>query len=132
MRRMFSREFKLAALSRMERASDVSALAHELGVQRNQLYRWRRVWEADGVEAWRSRGRPPGRPVGGPPRGGASSVEAADVLAAARQRIAELERKVGQQQLELDFFRRALRQIEASRRPSAGPGATASTPSSRR
>lgn len=46
--------------------------------------------------------------------------------------IEQLSRMVGQQQLELDFFKRALRQIEASRRLSEGPSATASSPSSRR
>jgi hypothetical protein len=43
-------------------------------------------------------------------RGPAS--EAAD-LSAARRQVAELERKVGQQQLDLDFFKQALRRIEA-------------------
>jgi hypothetical protein len=50
-------------------------------------------------------------------------------LDAARRRIAELERKVGQQQVDLDFFRRALRQVKGARRPSAAPGVTASTKS---
>jgi hypothetical protein len=58
-------------------------------------------------------------------------VEAAGNLAAAEKRIAELERKIGQQQVELDFFQRALRQVGASR-PISGPGAKASTPSSKR
>jgi transposase len=53
-------------------------------------------------------------------------------LAAARGRIAALERKVGQQQLELDFFRQALRHFEAVRRTTQRSGAPASTPSSRR
>jgi hypothetical protein len=50
----------------------------------------------------------------------------------ARKRVDELERKVGQQQLELDFFRAALRQVEGARQPSDGPGERASTRSSRR
>jgi hypothetical protein len=45
----------------------------------------------------------------------------------ARRRIAELERKIGQQQLELDFFRQALRQVKETRRQSSGPGVTGST-----
>jgi transposase-like protein len=53
-------------------------------------------------------------------------------LAAARGRIAALERKVGQQQLELDFFRQALRHFETARRTTQRSGAPASTPSSRR
>jgi hypothetical protein len=50
----------------------------------------------------------------------------------ARKRISELERKVGQQQVELDFFQQALRRVGGARQPSDGPGARTSTRSSRR
>jgi transposase-like protein len=40
-RRQYSREFKLMALSRMEEAGNVEALAEELGVRREMLYVWR-------------------------------------------------------------------------------------------
>jgi hypothetical protein len=63
---------------------------------------------------------------------GAASGAPASELERAQRRVAELERKVGQQQLELDFFRQALRQVEALSRPKDGRGATASTPSSKR
>jgi hypothetical protein len=53
-------------------------------------------------------------------------------LTQARRRIAELERKIGQQLVDLDFFQRALRQVREARRASGGPGATASTRSSKR
>ena len=53
-------------------------------------------------------------------------------LKEARRQIAELERKVGQQQLDLDFFKGALRRIETSRRPDKAPGAPVSSPRSRR
>ena len=53
-------------------------------------------------------------------------------LARAQRRVAELERKIGQQQVELDFFRQALRQVKVARRPSEGLGALRSTPSSKR
>ena len=43
---------------------------------------------------------------------------AASDLARARARIAELERKIGKQQMDLDFFREALRLIDA-RDPSS-------------
>jgi transposase len=61
-----------------------------------------------------------------------ASVVATDDLSFVRQRIDELERKVGQQQLELDFFRQALRQVEAKHWPIDEPGAKPSTPSSER
>jgi hypothetical protein len=53
-------------------------------------------------------------------------------LKEARRQIAELERKVGQQQQDLDFFKGALRRIETSRRTDTDPGAPASSPRSRR
>jgi transposase len=53
-------------------------------------------------------------------------------LLKAERRIAELERKIGRQQVELDFFQRALRQVRDVRQRSGRPGATASTRSSKR
>jgi transposase-like protein len=129
--RAFSREFKLEAVRRIEAGENVSALSRELGIKRAILYRWRDAHRLGGLEALRLRGRPS--------KAEASKLSAARLaagrandLAEARWQIEQLSRKVGQQQLELDFFKRALRQIEASRRPSEGPGATASSPSSRR
>ena len=45
----------------------------------------------------------------------------------ARRRIDELERKIGQQQLDLDFFRAALRRVRDQRLTKAGLGETTST-----
>ena len=53
-------------------------------------------------------------------------------LARAQRRIAALERKIGQQQVELDFFQQALRQVRDQRLQSSVPGGTASTKSSKR
>ena len=61
-----------------------------------------------------------------------TDLESAKDLTTSRKRVSELERKVGQQQIELDFFRQALRQVGGARQPSEGPGARASTRSSRR
>lgn len=55
-----------------------------------------------------------------------------DSLIKAERRIAELERKIGRQQVELDFFQRALRQVRDVHQRSGTPGATASTRSSKR
>jgi hypothetical protein len=59
-----------------------------------------------------------------PPGSAASSTRAQAVpdtpareLEAARERIAELERKVGQQ-LDLDFFQHALRHVGEARQPT--------------
>jgi len=115
-------EFKRAAVALMAPGVKVSALARELGVCRQRLYEWRQALRLGDDQL-----RRPGRPK--------RSVEPpaqADDLAGAQKRVAELERRLGQQQLELDFFKQALRQVEALRRPNNGPGATASTPSSKR
>ena len=126
--RVFSRGLKLAAIRRVLAGENVSALARELKVLRKDLYKWRASFRAGGPAALRPRGRPRKAVVVAPP----DAAPAADDLAKARRRIGELERKIGQQQVELDFFRQALRQVRGKRRPSDGRGAEASTPSSRR
>jgi hypothetical protein len=51
---------------------------------------------------------------------------------AARRRIAELERKIGEQQGDLDFFRQALRHVKARQQAAGASGAQRSTKSSGR
>ena len=122
----FSREFKLAAIARMGAGEKIARVARDLGVSRKTLYQWR-----DGVIGKRGRSTK----SAGEPSGALERVRPPELpaeLVRARERIAELERKVGQQQVELDFFKGALRRIEASRRPSDGPGVTESSPRSRR
>jgi transposase len=128
--RVFSREVKLAAVRRMLAGENVSALARELKLRRKLLYAWRDNFRSGGPEALRTRGRPRKlSPIASPK---AAPSPAVDELGQAKQRIAALERKIGQQQVELDFFRQALRQVRGKRRPSDGPGATASMPRSKR
>jgi transposase len=129
--RSFSREFKLRAVQRMEAGENVSALARELTVKRVILYRWRAAYRIGGPEALRLRGRPSKAEALAMAAARGPAGKAND-LAEARWQIDQLQRKVGQQQLDLDFFKQALRRIEASRRPSDGPGATASSPTSKR
>jgi transposase len=119
-RRRFTREFKLAALARFEGAGDVRELARELGIRRELLYRWRAKYEAGGAPALTTTGRPRGLPMPA-----AESQDYSDEDRA-RRRIAELERKVGQQQVELDFFREALRQVKDLPQPSGKHGGPAS------
>lgn len=134
--RVFSRAFKLAAVRRMLAGENVSALARELRVLRKDLYKWRDNFRARGPDGLRSPGRPrKGAAVGMAAGDATASAPAASPegeLAEARRRIAALERKIGQQQVDLDFFRQALRQVRGKRRPSDGLGAKSSTPSSRR
>lgn len=129
--RSFSRAFKLDVVRRMEAGENVSALSREVEVKREVLYRWRDAFRIGGEAALRLRGRPSKADavVMQLARGVAGK---ADDLAEARWQIDQLQRKVGQQALDLDFFKAALRRIEASRRPSDRSGVTASSPTSRR
>ena len=130
--RKFSREFKLEAVRRILAGEQVRALSKELMVLRKDLYAWRKLFRAGGAEAL--------RPLGRPRKGDGVVVSrvqqrSGDVTAGdscAPERIAELERKVGQQQIELDFFRQALQWVTEARRPNAGLGVTGSTRSSKR
>jgi transposase len=145
-RRTFSREYKVAAVRRMLAGEPVSALARELGVRPKYLYQWRERFRMGGAIALRSRGRPTRaevlamqapsedeRAAGGVASPGPMPAAAApDELAKAQRRIAALERKIGQQQLDLDFFQQALRHVRDLRRRRGAPGGTGSTRSSKR
>jgi transposase-like protein len=128
-KRSFSRDVKLRAVARMESGESSSSLSAELGVKRTMLYRWRDIVRRDGEKAFPGHG---GRRSKADRLACEHGAEGATELAQARRKIAELERKVGQQQLDLDFFRQALRHIEAAQRQSSARGATASSPTSRR
>lgn len=125
--RVFSREFKLRALERMLAGESSSALARQLQLRRKLLYAWKDAYLAGGVEGLRLRGRPRKDEVPGLPP--AARTERAELLQA-RKRIAELERKVGQQQLENDFFVEALRRVRAIQEPEDARSERRSTRSS--
>lgn len=125
--RRFSPEFKLEILERLRSGEVLSAVAEELGVHRQLLYKWRDAYR-------RGEGRFPAR--GRPNRAAVLAAQAElaerDALEAAGRKIAELERKVGQQQLEIDFFQQTLRRFEEPRPASNAPGVNASSPRSKR
>ena len=132
--RVFSREFKLMVVRRMLAGEKMSALARETKVLRKDLYIWRDRYRSAGAEALHGCGRPrKGEAI--TPQNKPADVMAkgsAAELCTARRHVAELERKIGQQQVELDFFRQALRQVAGPRQPNSGIGVTASTRSSKR
>ena len=130
-RRVFSREFKLSAVQRMIAGESTAELSRELGVPNGHLYRWCMHFRRGGAEALRPACRPRKIPGAVELAPEAKAMRVQDVATACK-RITELERKIGQQQVELDFFRQALRQVKGERRPSDGPGATASMPRSKR
>ena len=125
-RRSFTRDFKLSALARMAETPSIVGLAEELGVERRLLDCWREQYAAGGSDNLRRAGRPSA--ASSAERTTGRTSRRGPTVADAQQRIAELERKIGQQQLEADFFREALQPVRGRRRRTGGPGETASTP----
>lgn len=120
--RTFTPEFRLEVARRIEQGESVSKLYHELAIKRSVLYRWRDAYRKEGPAGLaRTGGRPPGVPNPTTAKPGVSAEEAL------RQQVAALERKVGQQAIQLDFFKRAFRRVKESNQASAHAGATAST-----
>jgi len=100
--RRFSREVKLGAVRRIQAGESVARLARALEVNPGDLHRWCRESEKYGARAFAGKGR---------------KLAEAD-------RVAELERKIGQQTLEIDFLKRALQHVEEQRQLRAlGGGA---------
>ena len=104
-RRMFTKEFKLAAVQRLERGSTIGEVARALEVNPNVLHRWRRefrqgpgnVFPGLGKRRWEE------------------------------GRVAQLERKIGQQALEIDFLKGCLQRIDEQRKLQALNGQPLST-----
>jgi transposase len=116
-RRLFSRKFKIAAVRRVIEGEDLADVARDLGLGRELLWRWRKRVEEKGEQALFDVGRRKGEP-----QGSAESTEGAQ-----QRRIAELERLVGRQQLEIRFLDKALRRVEELRQEKNDDGAAASS-----
>ena len=140
--RAFSAEFKERLVQRIEAGERLATVAAEFGIRRKLLYEWRAAHRALGTAGLnRKRGPKAGsKPAGSSPGlassaapsvpdGASSSARPGDELAQARARIAELERVIGRQQVDIDFFREALRLMDAT---PPGAIATSSTRSSKR
>lgn len=57
--KQYTKEFKLEALRLMEESERPSSeIAMELGIRRNQLYKWKEQLEKNGGSAFSGRGRP--------------------------------------------------------------------------
>jgi transposase-like protein len=123
-----SAEVKRRAVARLAAGEAAADVAADLKVHRQRLYDWQEQVRQGGLEALRGPGRPRKGSFDGPPLKSAILNEGA----AARQRIAELERKVGEQQADLDFFRQALRHVKARQQAAGVSGKPRSSKSSGR
>jgi transposase-like protein len=109
-RRTFSKEFKEAAVRRLELGVSIAEVARACEVNPNVLHRWRRELREHGAKAFSGNGN--SRPE--------------------ESRVAELERKVGRQAMELDFLRRCLQHVEEQRKLQALTTRSSSTRTSRK
>jgi len=91
--RLFTKEFKLAAVRRLEQGTSIGEVARALEVNPNVLHRWRREFRTGPGNAFPGHGK----------------------QRWAEGRISELERKIGQQALEIDFLKGCLQRIEQQR-----------------
>lgn len=126
--KVVSVEIKRRAVERLGRGESASAVAASLRVNRQRLYEWQEQVRQGGLEALRGPGRPRKSAFEGPPLRSALLNEGA----AARRRIAELERKIGEQQADLDFFRQALRHVKTRQQAAGVSGKPQSSKSSGR
>lgn len=103
-RRSFTCEFKLAAIEQIESGKSLARVARELELHENVLRRWKQEIQQCPAKAF----------VG---NGNVRSIN----------REAELERKIGQMALEIDFLKKALQRVEEQRLLQKASGGRRST-----
>jgi transposase-like protein len=104
-RRTFTREFKLAAVRRLEAGVSLAEVSRGLEVSPKVLHRWRREFRQAPGNAFPGQGQ----------------------RCWSEGRVAELERKIGQQAVEIDFLKGCLQRIEERRMLQASTGSPRST-----
>ncbi len=92
-RRKFTKEVKLAAIQQLERGSSAAEVARAFEINANLLHRWRKEFRHGPGNAF--------------PGVGKRRWDEA--------KVAQLERKVGQQAVEIDFLKGCLQRIEEQR-----------------
>ena len=91
--RKFTKDFKQEAVRLLNGGKKLAEVARALEVHPSELHRWRRELQEHGARAFRGVGN----------------------KRAEESQVAELERKVGQQAMEIDFLKRALQHVEEQR-----------------
>ena len=107
-RRVYSRDLKVAAMREIDGGRPISEVARHLELSPHLLDRWRGEWRARGESAFPGVGRRGLSPV-----------------LTELQRIAELERKIGQLTMENDFLKRALQHFRDQHPPAVVSGEVA-------
>jgi transposase len=102
-RQHYSRELKIATMRELDAGKSKAEVARGYQVSPQRLEAWRGEWRAKGELAF--------------PGNGARPQATLDT-----ERIAELERKVGQQTMEIEFLKKALRHFREHPLPVVVPG----------
>ena len=108
-RRKFTRDMKLAAIQQLDRGSSAAEVARAFEINPNLLHRWRKEFRQG-----------PGNAFSGPGKRRWDETK-----------VAQLERKVGQQAVEIDFLKGCLQRIEETRMLQALTGRSRPTVTSK-
>ena len=90
LRQQYSRELKIATMRELDSGKSIASVARQYQLSPKRLEVWRSEWRAKGELAFPGQGVHP-----------EAKLESA--------RMAELERKIGEQTTEIDFLKKALR-----------------------
>lgn len=101
-RRIFTREFKLAAIKEVESGKPLSYVARHLEISANTLHRWHREFKNHPTQAFSGHGK----------------------RMFAESREEQLERKIGQLTMENDFLKKLLKDFEELQENGDGGGSS--------
>jgi transposase len=106
-RQQYSRELKIAAMREIEAGKGITEVARMFQVSPKRLETWKGEWRAKGELAFPGNASRP-----------QSKLDA--------DRIAQLERKIGQQAMEIEFLKKALRRFREHPLPVVASGSAVS------
>lgn len=107
-RQQYARELKITTMRELDSGRSIAEVARMYQLSPKRLETWRGEWRAKGELAF--------------PGSGARPQAKLDA-----ERIPELERKIGQQAMEIDFLKKALRRFREQVPPVVGNGGANST-----
>ena len=107
-RQQYSRELKIATMREIDSGKGIAEVARMYQLSPKRLETWKGEWRAKGELAFPGKSARP-----------QSRLDA--------ERIAELERKIGQQAMEIDFLKKALQRVEEQRLLEKAGGGRRST-----
>ena len=107
-RQQYPRELKIATMRELDSGKSMAEVARLYQLSPKRLETWRGEWRAKGELAFPGNGARPQAKLDG-------------------ERIPELERKIGQQAMEIDFLKKVLRRCRELPLPVVGNGVAGST-----